>query len=260
MITHTRFNPTVNGPLHLGHLYMALVNQHEAHAMGGKFFVRFDDDQDYWLQKLGKDAITRLREEMQEDLKPYLEVDAWSSQAKDSPGRAWVPIDGREKYNGLILPPKPMAMMGQPWSGAAGKGPFEYTDVPEWVPDRSLDMYPYAARLTMSKVILDMAIGVNWLIRGEDLVSEFGLYAFFRNHLGLSTIRQTYLPRLMVDKGRQISGISKTAGGWTIREMTREWGAAGVMRFLRASCLMDQRGPWSVSNVKEKPVLATVGD
>jgi hypothetical protein len=44
----TRFNPTLNGYLHLGHVMMCLVNRAEATEHGGKFLVRFDDDQRYW--------------------------------------------------------------------------------------------------------------------------------------------------------------------------------------------------------------------
>lgn len=49
----TRINPTVNGFCHLGHIYLALVNEFAAHSTGGRFIVRFDDCQGRWLKLLG---------------------------------------------------------------------------------------------------------------------------------------------------------------------------------------------------------------
>ena len=39
----TRFNPSTNGGLHLGHIYALLVNERFAHDRDGMFYVRFDD-------------------------------------------------------------------------------------------------------------------------------------------------------------------------------------------------------------------------
>ena len=52
---NTRFNPSISGALHIGHLYMALVNEMEAHRTGGKFIVRVDDTQDIWNHWIKKD-------------------------------------------------------------------------------------------------------------------------------------------------------------------------------------------------------------
>ena len=50
---NTRFNPTANGRLYLGHLYIILLNKQAVEDNGGKFICRFDDDQDYWIERLG---------------------------------------------------------------------------------------------------------------------------------------------------------------------------------------------------------------
>src|SRR5688572_13443209 len=39
----TRFAPSPNGPLHLGHAYSAIVAHDLAHARGGRFVVRIED-------------------------------------------------------------------------------------------------------------------------------------------------------------------------------------------------------------------------
>ena len=65
----TRFNPTTNGALHIGHAYTALVNQHEAHASGGKYILRFDDNTRYWVRKLGgKAEMAKIARQQQDDL------------------------------------------------------------------------------------------------------------------------------------------------------------------------------------------------
>ena len=43
-MVNTRLNPTLNGTVHLGHLFTLLVNEYYAHSRNGKFFIRFDDD------------------------------------------------------------------------------------------------------------------------------------------------------------------------------------------------------------------------
>ena len=63
---NTRFNPTVSGSLHVGHLYMALVNEVEAHRSGGKFYIRVDDTQDCWVVRLGKKQIDKYYLEYRE--------------------------------------------------------------------------------------------------------------------------------------------------------------------------------------------------
>src|SRR3989304_8262070 len=39
----TRFNPTSNGNLHLGHVFTMLVNEYFAHSVDGEFVLRIDD-------------------------------------------------------------------------------------------------------------------------------------------------------------------------------------------------------------------------
>ena len=51
----TRFNPTANGPLHVGHIYSALINETLA-GPAGKFIVRIDYNCRYWWQRNGGPA------------------------------------------------------------------------------------------------------------------------------------------------------------------------------------------------------------
>ncbi len=83
MKTITRFNPTPTGEeLHVGHLYMALVNATEAHHSGGSFKIRIDDTQEYWLYMVGKDGTRRLANKYCEQLSEFMVIDKIDFQSE----------------------------------------------------------------------------------------------------------------------------------------------------------------------------------
>lgn len=242
MIYNCRVNPTTNGLAHLGHLFISLVNQEEAHASGGKFIVRFDDDQEIWIQRLGRDMLLKYKELMVEDFDMFLNVDQYTSQS-DYPFFYTVP-----------MPPEPTeTQMFAKWVPLGGDA--LYPDVAGWGLDRKATLFPYAPHLTAQKVMQDAKENINWLIRGYDLVTEFSLYEYIREISHLSPVRHTYLPRLKTEKGGQIDPLSKTKGGYSIRDMTKKYGKEGVMDMLRKSCLIDQDKGFKVCNIKEDPRL-----
>ena len=56
MTTVTRFAPSPNGPLHLGHAYAALVAHDLARERGGEFLIRVEDidgerSRDEWIEE-----------------------------------------------------------------------------------------------------------------------------------------------------------------------------------------------------------------
>jgi hypothetical protein len=232
---NTRLVPTVNGPLHLGHLYLALVNENEAHSSGGRFTVRFDDNQEFWLKELGMEKVNGFREKMRDELSAFMTVDAWTSQLEDY-------SKDHDRLMDAFKAPVPDAL-------------FFHSHVPDWRPHPGLTLYPYAPHFTAEKVILDHLEIVNWLIRGIDLVSEFSLYAYFEEQLGVTPIKQTYLPRLLSDTGEEISPISKTLGNQTIGEWLRRARPEIVLEVLAESCLVNPEAGWFVSNVKKTPML-----
>ena len=59
----TRWNPTINGALHVGHLYSMLVNERFAHEQGGKFCVRFDDNNPPFVLNIPLDRRQMILEE-----------------------------------------------------------------------------------------------------------------------------------------------------------------------------------------------------
>jgi glutamyl/glutaminyl-tRNA synthetase len=246
----TRLNPTTNGDLHLGHLYMALVNATEAHNNRGKFILRLDDDQTIWIKRIGARAIEHYSENMVEDLSQFVPIDLITRQSQYTEAWAYnIPIT--QITRGISMPPIPREFV---YVESAGVDCL-YSDFPEWISDPPINMYPAAPEYTLNHVIQDEYEGINWLIRGADLVDEFSLYAYFRQLIGLLPMRQTYLPRLVKQDGDQLSPVSKTLGGNSVRELTRIYGVEGVIEILRRSCLINPCQGFVVNNIKPDPRL-----
>ena len=78
---NTRFNPTISGPLHIGHLYMALVNEAEAHRSGGKFIVRVDDTNRQWSHRLSWLEQSFYYQQYKNQLSQFMHIDGWTLQS-----------------------------------------------------------------------------------------------------------------------------------------------------------------------------------
>lgn len=242
-VWNTRFNPTVNGYLHIGHLLIALVNEHEAHASGGKFTVRLDDNQPDWLSHLGYEKVNHYSQAIKEDLEPFVEVDAWTSQLHDYHEALW--------SQHTLIPLRPMPVKQS--NGKVYSPIFEY--IPEWIPEPEVVMYPYAPHYTIEKAFCDYFDGVNWLIRGVDIVTEYALYEYVCEMHDLPRVRQTFIPRLKRLVGDIALQLSKTNGGSTIRSLVKKHGEDGVIDALRSACLIDPGGDFAIENLMPEPVI-----
>ena len=229
---NTRFNPTANGRLHLGHLYLALLNHHAARKAGGRFIVRFDDDQPYWLKRLGPHVVTGYCSMIRDDLE-------WAGLIAD-----------RYSYESVERSANEGFLHGDLASLQHAQG---VSPTPEILTcDRP---YPYAPYLTAVKVVQDYREDCGLLIRGEDLVTEFSLYLYFCRVLGFMVPRFQYVPKLEC-AGQDLSDVSKTAGNFKIADF-RERGSspAQVVELLAESCLIDPAAGWRFENVKPQPAL-----
>lgn len=241
---YTRFNPTVNGGLHVGHMYMALVNEAEAHANNGKFSVRFDDTQEVYKwgvswtgARMTKEEIEKTADQMADELLWMgLQVDAFLYQS-----------NLEEHVNKFLL--------------HLNRGPLEVKKVytsqtnPEchWM---GWDVnYPYVPWLTAEKVLYDYLTGCNLLIRGDDLLGEWSLYMYFCDLWGLPVPRQVFLKRMKYSGGAEMLDISKTRGSGTIAQYRADgWTAAELKKVMARACLIDVDGPWLIKNLKAEPV------
>ena len=234
----TRFNPTTNGGLHIGHAYTALVNQHEAHASGGKFILRFDDNTRYWVKVLGgKQAVAEIAKGQQEDLE-------------------WLGIVPDEIAYQSELEPEVLAFLATSrWQPVVDHAPWSDVDL-RAICDPPVTPFGLTSFITVEKVIADHMGGVNLLIRGLELMTEDSLYRYFAALFGFMQIATVYIPRLMTGGSTEMADVSKTAGNWKIRDVrVRGHSPEMVRSVLRESCLVDPFGPWSLNNLRTRPVL-----
>jgi glutamyl/glutaminyl-tRNA synthetase len=230
---NTRMNFTVNGPLHLGHLYISLVNEHEAHRSGGNFGVRLEDDQRLMVYRHGPN-IEKYCDYMREDLAWLgIKCDFWhrESEMKETATdlmRNWFNYTPpAEKFLHALSVPEVIGLPG-PW-------------------------YTYVPSITAYKVVYDFLEEVNWLIRGIDLLPEECFYRDFVERFEFNRqIRTTYIPRLYC-AGHH---LAKTYG----KNKIQDYRKAGMkpqelIDLLANDCLIDPPAGWVVDNIKPNPSL-----
>jgi len=231
MMTISRFHPTPNGPLHVGHIYSSMVNQ----AIADQFLLRFDDNQDYWKAKLGEAAIEQyaagqLRDLLWMGIRP--DAVAYNSKMEDAMHCEMAHSHWRMVYVPLGTAPTIVSNPRiEPW------GPELY--------------------LTAEKVILDHAQGVTTMARGLELLQENALYLYLCGIFGYPIPEMVYIPRLMAQDGQELTDISKTRGDWKVQDL-RGHGVSpeAVLAVLREACLIDPDGGWRPINIKGRPVLS----
>lgn len=241
---NTRFCPTITAPgLHVGHLYTALVNEREAHRSGGRFTIRVDDTQIYWKDKF-ENKTDIIGDIYISQIEQFMQVDGVSWQSKLPDPLSIIGKHQKPLYDAIF------SLIG---------GEQMLFDLScEWVTDRDLCSYPYATKFTLEKVVWDVHEGINWMIRGEDLITETSLYHFFTDLFGFPWVLQSYLPRLRSDNReglRNASPISKKRGNYQLDKQVELFGIDGVIDLLKQSCLIDVEGDFYIENVKWNPTI-----
>lgn len=230
---HTRLVPTTSGPLHLGHLFCALVNAQEAHSSNGTFTLRIDDTQLYWLNKYGPVLVRDLGYQYIESLGQFVGIDKVQFQS-ELPDIKNIVV--ASDYIWSLIP----------------EAKFVHDQIPGWTPDRDMVMYPYAPRYTAEAVIWDYYAGINWVICGEDLIDRANLYSFMVDMFRLPVVMQTCIGRL---RSLDHQTLSKTKGNIKLEDCLKKYSPERIIELLAYSCLIDPEGGFFVNNVKWNPTL-----
>ena len=147
MKTVTRFAPSPNGPLHLGHAYSAIVAHDLAKAAGGEFLLRIEDID-------GPRSRAELADEFRRDLEwlglEWLEVPAQSTRLADYRAAAQALVDQGFAYRCACTRAQIKAL--PPRRGADG---FEYPGSPKGLtPESPVDPEePAALRLDIDRAM-----------------------------------------------------------------------------------------------------------
>jgi len=235
---NTRICITANGNadmgiLHMGHAYLALVNEYAAHSTGGKFWLRFDDAQIPWVNLLGEANIRLNCLQIQKEL-TWLGIEC-DGIGYHSMEKVWV--------NPIIKD-----CLGCEESAA-------YSEVPVATWTRA-PQYPYTEYLTAENVILDAHESIDTVICGEELLSRWGLYLFIQKKLNLPKTNHIFIPRLKTMYGGEINSVSKTIGRNKLRDcMLRGDRGEDIADYLASLCKKDYYAGWDTNNLRDNPIL-----
>jgi glutamyl/glutaminyl-tRNA synthetase len=207
-----------------------------AHTSGGKFYVRFEDNQVDTLYTVPGDQMRGYSEKHQEALEWLgIQVDEYQWQSE-------MDVEFKEfvAHHGWFIPE-----YRWPYSYAIDPANNKNFEEPGYYKG---DWYPHSNYLTFTKVVYDELGGANTLIRGDDLRGEFSLYQHYRAVLGLKEIRHYYMPRLY---GNKDEIISKFFEAKPILEYRKEgWSPADILGLMAESALKHPGEGWHLRNVK----------
>ena len=233
----TRFAPSPNGPLHLGHAYAAVVAHDLAQERGGRFVVRIED------LDLGR-ARDALVAEIHADL-VWLELTCDTVAPQSQRGASYVAAGERLKALGVLYPCTctraeigaaasaqgpdgpiyPGTCRGQTVdpAGAAWRldmakalaltGPLEWTDEtaglqsarPEQFGDVVLLRGAGEAAYHLAVTLDDAADGVTLVTRGADLVAASHVHRLLQALLGLAVPVWHHHPLLVDADGHKLA-------------------------------------------------------
>ncbi|TCD06769.1 tRNA glutamyl-Q(34) synthetase GluQRS [Erythrobacteraceae bacterium CFH 75059] len=236
----TRFAPSPNGPLHLGHAYSAIVAHDLAAAQGGRFLLRIEDID-------GPRSRPELADAFRTDL-AWLGL-AWTEVPAQSCRLAsYAAAAATLKELGLLYPctctrvdveragavPGPMGLVypgtcrnrrPAPAEGAdvawridvakalARTGPLHWTDAhaglqeasPHLLGDVVLVRKEAPASYHLAVVVDDAADGVTLVTRGRDLFAATHLHRLLQSLLDLPVPRWHHHPLLVDDTGAKLA-------------------------------------------------------
>lgn len=221
----TRFCPSLNGSLHLGHLWMAWLNCAWARQEGGRFILRFDDLAPAFA---GEDTSHQ---------------EAYAAEGEELLCRAGIVADETTMLSRYFEEGYPAQIGGHSqWQ----RGP----SLESW------DNVGCSPGLVAARVRADMAEGVTHVIRGEELVPELQLYEFLNHQLGGSRRELYFVPRLRVRINGELTTISKTYGNLQLRDLFRLDKPENWVERVREVGLKDVDKPISLDNLQPDPIIS----
>lgn len=232
-----RINPTLNGPMHIGHLGLALFNESMAHAEGGKFIFRGEDNQASWL-------LLHTLEEMQDIGMQWLAELSLLGVHVDS-----IYFESDVERDGEIA-----RIIHKYYPNAVDNGNMPY--VPQMA-GSCVTYYPYALYLTAKTVLMDYMNGISTVLVGEDLMSRADFYYHLCEVFGIpNPPRYLCIPRLKLSETHdELSQVSKTNGSFSIQSLMQSNEPRDIVKFVASNYLKDVKAGWNLDNLNPNPVI-----
>ncbi|MGI8944493.1 MAG: tRNA glutamyl-Q(34) synthetase GluQRS [Qipengyuania sp.] len=273
----TRFAPSPNGPLHLGHAYSAIVAHDLAREAGGRFLLRIEDID-------GPRSRPELADEYRRDLEwlglEWEEVPAQSTRLATYRNAAErllrdgllfpctctrAEIDAAEPRMGslgaiypgtckgqLLDPDKPAALRLDMARALDRVGPLAWFDEvwgeqaahPRDFGDVVLVRKDAPASYHLAATLDDAADGVTLVMRGRDLFHATHIHRLLQELLGLPVPRWHHHPLLIDEADKK---LAKTRGSGERGYGLAEWRQAGEDGAALADALRLHRFPAGIS-------------
>lgn len=272
----TRFAPSPNGRLHLGHAFSAIVAHDLARQAGGRFLVRIEDID-------GARSRPELAEEFREDL-AWLGLEREEVPPQSTRLASYERAAARLRDEGLLYPcqctraeiagaaqasgpegpiypgtcrhrapdpARPVAWRLDVAAALARTGPLEWIDDlagvqrarPELLGDVVLVRKDEPASYHLAATLDDAADGVTLVTRGADLFAATHVHRLLQALLGLPVPRWHHHPLLLDERGEK---LAKRRGSAALADRR----AAGEDGLLLATQLRLHRFPSGISLAK----------
>lgn len=235
----TRFAPSPNGSLHMGHAYSAIVAHDLATERGGRFFLRIEDID-------GARSRTELADDFRADLAwlglEWAEVPAQSTRLAKyeaaanrlrALGLLYPCTCTRAEIGGAVYPGTCRGRTDAPadaaWRLDVGKataitGPLSWEDelagvqnaIPGFAGDPVLVRKDAPASYHLAATVDDAADGVTLVTRGQDLFTASHVHRLLQALLGLPVPRWHHHALLLEPDGRK---LAKRRGSPALRDL-----------------------------------------
>jgi len=251
----TRFNPTLSGDLHIGHVYIMLLNRYLASITCGDFIVRFSYPPT--RTKLSRycpfGRIFRTPHAFGRTLRSGDIVDYESIRKNicDNIDFLGIPVD---KYSEDIYDERCSKYQAYQESSIAKSFKFRQAVGPESVFGEQY--FPYIPYTTCCKVLQDYQENCTCFIRGEDLLTEYSLYCYFCDVFSIPYPRQFFVPKLLGVDNENICTSGPNGGKYSINNFIKKgYTRDDIMILLCKSCLLNENGFFEIDNLVKNPVL-----
>jgi hypothetical protein len=231
-MNNTRFYPTLNGDCHLGHLLLALLNYHKAKELGGIMIVRAE----FRLSYLPKDVTTgQIESWYQSYINAFKFVGIEAEFMELLHDCSWIENKLKEHE----------ALHGNDIANDF----YSQTNGAQFY-------HPYSPTWCLERVLLDNRYAVGHVIRGIDLVSEFGLYTHFCKQLKFQPPIHQYVQHIKTKEGTAVKPVSKTNKNAIVADLIAKGiSSHQLLDFFSAQCLKTPKDGFVLQNIKENIVL-----
>jgi glutamyl/glutaminyl-tRNA synthetase len=220
---NTQFSPTPESPIHIGNLWIAMLNYEVAKQSGGKFVVFFDDIP--VIPFYGEGRVKQVAE----DALSVLDTMGYPPDLVVYGSEMEIIVDGFLKQFGWL------------------------SDTEHYNCTMNLykkDGWSTLAHLSFKQiagyVVTEYIYGINPVIDGEDIVMWTSLYFNLCEQFNIPSPDMYFIPRVTLNAAT----TSKSGGAVGVSSMIKHYGVDTIRDAILDGCLVDRDKPISLDNIQ----------